>query len=214
MADDEILEQLNGHISALRELLPKLQAAMAEQPGLGPSEAISRNKPESKEPWSTEAAHAYWDIFFGSRYLADDMRIAVGLYPYSWSTRGGDGFDEIAAMAPAVDRHMLVSAQTQAGRWVRLGQSVRDIDLVDLWVPLPRRQGGRSTACPYCETYSLRLDRSSGDVKCLFPGCADGDGRATHARLSHVTDPAGWMLVFDDDTRLLMEAVDDSSERS
>lgn len=201
---DEVAQRDQDDLAvALRkcgDLLLLLKPLMAAQPGFGPRGAtIGRHAPESKEPWAAEASNAYWLIWFGSRVVADRMRVSVGLRARRWP-HGENGLDAMGAYASVVDEAVLRDARRTAERWRDTALQIRDIDLADRWVPVPRNPGTPPPACPYCQTMSLRLNRQIGEVRCVFPDCCDSGGNPTRARMQHGPDAGQGMLVFGDDT--------------
>lgn len=193
------LDDLMVALHKCGNLLVILKPLMAAQPGYGPrGGTIGRHAPESKEPWAAEASHAYWLIWFGSRVLADKMRVSLGLRARHW-LHGENGMESVKACAPAVDDQVLHDARRLVQRWRDTGLQIRDIDVAERWVPVPRNPGTPPPACPYCRTMSLRLNRQIGEVRCMFPGCCDSGGNPTRARMQHGTATGQGMLVFGDD---------------
>lgn len=201
------LDDLGFVLGKCGELLPVLQALMGEQPGFGPrGSTISRNAPESKEPWNPEASNAYWMIWFGSRVLADRMRVSLGLGTARWSA-GENGLEVIGACASIVEASLLRSAVTSVRRWHETALQIRDIDEADRWIPIPRDLSARPPQCPYCRTMSLRLNRARGLVRCLFPGCVDSEGNETTGRMEYEPDGVQGMVVFGDNRRVTYRKV-------
>jgi hypothetical protein len=197
-SSQEDLDELRAAIGQARRLLPILSDLMASQPGDGPNHSpISRNKPESKEPWAHEAAHCYWMIFYGSQKLADQMRIRAGVSTQRWR-HGEDGLEVINACAIIIEPQMLGYARRLVQNWVAAALEIRDLDHVDDWTAVPRVPGTRPPFCPYCHTPALRLNRLLGEVKCLYPGCADSDGNPTRARMEYNSATGAGILVFTD----------------
>lgn len=196
------LDDLRAVLRKCADLLIVLEPLMAQPAGLGPRTAtISRYAPESKEPWSSEPANAYWAIHFGSRFLADDMRISLGLGAARWSS-GENGLEVCAAVAVIVDAVTLRKAREAAERWRDQALQIRDIDLADRWVPVPRDPGEYPPMCPYCRTMSLRMSRARGEVRCMFPGCEDTGGNPTRGRMQYAPDTDGAVLIFGDELTL------------
>lgn len=187
------------------QVLPILQALMWAQPGYGPrASTIGRHAPESKEPWAPEAANAHWAIFFGSRFLADEMRISLGLGAGHWPN-SQNGLESVAGCASIANAVVLRKARVRVDRWLDQALRIRDIDVedrADRWVPVPREAGTAAPECPYCATVSLRFNRARGEVRCTFPGCADSAGNPTRARMEFVGVAGEGTLVFGDDQTL------------
>jgi hypothetical protein len=183
-------------------LLAVLGRLLAEPTGKGPATGtIGRHAPESSEPWHSEAADAYWRIWFGARKLADRLRHLAGLQRREWGSGDtGAALSAIAGLATSVPPSDLAAAREQAESWVAGARRIRDIDEVETWTPLPRPPGFPPPCCPYCQTLSLRMAKGREEVRCFFPGCRDIDGNPTRARmeLGRFTD-AGH-LVFGDGT--------------
>lgn len=192
------LDELRVHLGQARRLLPILSDLMAEQPGPGADTGIiARPAPESKEPWASEAAYAYWGIFHGSQKLADQMRIAVGVGVQRWG-HGEHGLEIISACAVICEPRLLGYARRTTHGWITTALRIRDLDQVDSWDAIPSVPGTKPPFCPYCHTPSLRLNRLLGEVKCLFTGCVDSLGNTTYARMGYDPDSGAGILVFDD----------------
>lgn len=200
-ADDDHAALLAA-VNTAEQLLPLLGRLLPEPSSGGPATGtIGRHAPESSEPWQSEAANAYWGIYFGSRKLADRLRYAAGLPQREWGA--GDtskALSLIIGLAGKVDPHSLAEARTVAESWVSQARRIRDIDQVDAWVPVPRVAGSIPPACPYCHTLSLRMSRLREEVRCFFPNCRDLDGRPTRARMERSFLADGGQLVFGDGT--------------
>lgn len=199
--DERAQQDLDDLMVALRkcmELVPVLQGLLPVQPGYGPrGGTIGRHAPESKEPWHPEAANALWLMWFGSKVLADRMRVSLGLGAAKWNN-GEHGLEVISVCAPAVDVAMLREARLTVERWRNTALQIKDIDEADRWTPIPRDPDQAPAVCPYCMTMSLRLNRARGEVRCMFPGCVDSTGEPTRAHMQYAPDGAGF-LVFGDD---------------
>lgn len=195
------LEDLLVAVDKCRALLPVLSALLVVQPGIGPrTGTIGRHAPESKEPWSPEVATAYWAIFFGSQFLANEMRMDLGLGRVTFGKQ--DGLDVVASCASIVTLPLLRRALTLAQRWHLDALKIRDIDEADVWIPVPRAPDSKPPECPYCRTMSLRLNRQRGEIRCTFPGCVDSSGNATRARMEYDPATGQGILVFSDDMTL------------
>lgn len=194
---------------ALREaeaLLPVLSALLPETGGRGTQTGvIGRHAPRSSEPWQAEAASAYWTIHAGLREMVNDLRIDRGLYELAWSGHDGETGRVIARirnLVPVVSADAVRDAAKRAESWVTAARQITDIDEAERWTPVPRVPGAKPPACPYCRTFSLRMARHRGEVRCSFPGCRDGDGNPTRARMEFGARSGEAMLVFGDDTTL------------
>lgn len=199
--DDDYSALLHA-VNTAEQLLPVLGRLLPEPSSGGPATGtIGRHAPESSEPWQSEAANAYWEIYFGARKLADRMRYAAKLPLRPWE--GGDtskALSLIMALAGHMDPWSLGEARRAAEAWVNQARRIRDIDEVDSWVPVPRVAGSIPPACPYCHTLSLRMSRLREEVRCFFPNCQDLDGRPTRARMERSFLADGGQLVFGDGT--------------
>lgn len=186
-----------------RTLLAKLQPLLAEPDGTGPDTGtIGRHAPESREPWSMQVASAYWDLYFGAGEIARAMRGAAGLkLPLFNDVHGDDALDVIANMAPTASDWILRGATRKLEKLVAHARSIPEVDEEEEWRPLPRQQG-RQLACPYCDTYGLRMLRRKGEVRCFFPDCRDADGNPTKARMEPGRMTGEERLIFGDGTTM------------
>lgn len=194
--------RLNEAISSAAGLLRVLERLLGEPAGRGPATGtIGRHAPDGSEPWNSEAAGPYWDLWFGVRRTADEMRYAAGLRSVLiWGSDTKRAFDSIRNCAPAVAPEMVTEAADRIERWVAGARKIRDIDTEDPWIPVPRTAGAAPPTCPYCGTLSLRMRRSREEVRCFFPECRDLDGNPTRAYMEpgRVSDVG--QLVFGDGT--------------
>lgn len=156
----------------------------SEDPSVG---AMSRSKAKSRPPWNPDAAGAYLTIHAGARELEQNLRYRVT--GHTGEDRGGSTANTRAALAAitslvyAVDELAVRDAANQVAAWLRAARQLRDIDRQDKWVPLPRVKGYLPPACDYCDTYSLRMNRRTGVVRCSNPACTDEDGNQPAARM-------------------------------
>lgn len=203
--DQPVLDELLRATDECRRLLPHLVNLLAAQPGLGPrAGTIGRHAPESREPWATEAASAHWGIHFGSQIAADRMRVSLGIGTLSWGSN--NGLDVMDSCAPIIEPILLRNARNTAEGWVNAALRIRDIDQAETWTAVPRTPGLRPPFCPHCHTYSLRLNRRRGEIRCFLPGCVDSDGKPTRARMETGAASGEGMLVFDDNTVMTFRA--------
>jgi hypothetical protein len=89
----------------------------------------------------------------------------------------------VTNLAYAVPAEVAADAAERVAHWVRSARQIRDLDQADRWVPLPRDPGRMPPPCPYCDTYSLRMSRRAGEVRCIAPECCDDRGRRPVARM-------------------------------
>lgn len=176
--------------------LPHIRDLMPEPDVTGPQTGtIGRHAPESSEPWQGQAAAVYWTIHYGARRLEVDLREQLGLPPVQ-PARGGSEANTISALlaiprlATTLPGPAVAIAGDVVSRWVRLIDQLDPHRGLDNsapdwhWRPLPKRDG-RSFACPYCETFALRLNIARMTVRCFNTGCRDGDDQPPVARAAH-----------------------------
>jgi hypothetical protein len=198
--------RLRQALAEIEALMPVLSALLPETGGQGPQTGvIGRHAPESSEPWQSEAATAYWTIHAGLRFMANSLRIERGLREQVW--RGQDDatahvIKRIRNLIPGASDDLIAESLRDVERWITAAKSIADIDETERWVPVPRARGAKPPKCPYCKTFSLRMARRRGEVRCFFPGCTDSDDRPTRARMEHGAATGDGMLVFGDDTTL------------
>lgn len=183
---------------ALERLLPLLPEP--EVRGLQTG-TIGRTAPESSEPWNSAAADAYWDLYFGAGNLVNEMRYAIGLRILRVPNRGEDAFRQIYNLAPSSPPEVVAEACRRLERWAERAMQVPAIDESEPWVPVPGI-GPKPPACPFCNTYALRMKRRAGEVRCFFPDCADADGSPTCARMEPGRMTGEARLVFGDGTMM------------
>lgn len=199
----QLVQRLGEAIGEARSFLGRLEPLLAEPEASGPDTGtIGRSAPESSEPWAPAAASAYWDLYFGAGTLARGLRSAAGLrLPLFKDTYGVEALDVVRNMAPAAGETPLLWSVRSLERWVAAARTVPAVDEDEPWTPLPRI-GDQQIACPYCDTYGLRMLRRKGEVRCFFPGCADRDGIPTRARMEPGRMTGEERLIFGDGTTM------------
>ncbi|MFF4416172.1 hypothetical protein ACFYY8_26925 [Streptosporangium sp. NPDC001559] len=142
------------------------------------------------------------DIHEGVRRLETSLRReAAG---HLGERRGGSDANTAAALASIA--RLVHAVPEEAARhtarilsgWTRRAEEVRDIGLAERWEPLRAPAGELPPSYPYCKTFSLRVGRRAGQVRCVNRKCVDGDGRTPVATIdkNRVTDDA--MLIWRD----------------
>jgi len=202
--DRRMYERLLQAAADARDLLIKLQPLLAEPDGSGPDMGtIGRHAPESSEPWSAPVAGAYWDLYFGAGEVARAMRGAAGLrLPIYNDVYGDEALTVVVNMAPGAQPFILRGATRKLEGWVGKARQIPDLDEDEPWAPLPSNPGEQPLACPYCQTYGLRMLRRKGEVRCFFPDCTDSDGHPTRARMEPGRMTGEERLIFGDGTTM------------
>jgi hypothetical protein len=198
-----MLSRLYWATGAARHRMERLEPLLTEPESAGPSTGtIGRHAPESSEPWAAQAAAAYFDLYFGAREMARAMRGVMKIRrPTGDEACGSAGLAIVENMAPSVPDFMLRGVTRMLEKLVRQADQVPAIDEDEPWVPLPRL-AGRQIACPYCDTYGLRMLVRRGDVRCFFPDCTDADGKPTRARMEPGRMTGEARLIFGDGTMM------------
>lgn len=185
-----------------RRQLARLGPLIAEPEGLGPDTGtIGRHAPESSEPWAKQAAGAYFGLYFGAREFARAMRGAAGMRRPA-DVCGTAALDIVVAMVPISQPFILRGVTRALEHLVRVADQVPGIDEGEPWSPLPALPGSAPLACPYCGTYSLRMLKRKGEVKCFYPDCQDSDGNPTRARMEPGRMTGQERLIFGDGTMM------------
>lgn len=190
-------------VADIQSGLTQVAALLPEPQGRPRTGTIGRHSPEGSEPWQGAAAAVYWGIHFGVRRLEDDLRAHHNLPP---GNRGGSNsntdyaFVAIINYAPTLPTGLLRDVRAQVERWATAITQLPDIDLADVWVPVPRQPGALPPACPYCENFTLRMTVRRELVRCFNPACRDHDGRPPVARMERGRLTGDGMLVFGDQT--------------
>lgn len=181
--------------------LVRLAPLIAEPDGSGPDTGtIGRHAPESSPPWAQQAADAYYGIYFGAREILRAMRGAADMHR-PVHTCGEEALGLIRALSWSAQPFVLRGATCTLERLVRQADAVPGIDEAEPWTPLPRING-REIACPYCQTFGLRMLKRKGEVRCIFPGCHDRDGNPTRARMEPGRMTGEERLIFGDGTMM------------
>ena len=205
LAPDALVGRLTEAVKDAADLLPQLAAMLPEPESAGPATGtIGRHAPESAEPWNQPAADAYWNLWFGPGKLVAVLRYALGLprIPDDELPRGADALATVANLAVAAPVDVLRWTVRRLERWVDLARRIPAIDESEPWVPVPSPPGSTPPPCPYCGTFGLRMQRRRGQVRCALPGCVDGEGNATRARMEPGRMTGEARLVFGDGTTM------------
>lgn len=185
-------------------LVARLELLLPEPTGRSGS-SIGRRPPSSGEPWNAEAAGVYWRIHAGARDLENDLRHTRAFGPLL-PARGGTRENTIQALraigllAVGLPADPLRRAADRVERWANSARRVRDLDELDKWVPVPQVPGALPPACPYCDSFSLRMSLGRSEVRCFRPGCRDMDGHQPVARMEQGSLTGSGILVFRDET--------------
>lgn len=186
-------------------LVFRLGKILSEPNGAPATGAIGRRPPAGREPWNPEAAAVYWRVHSGARDLEKDLRHARAIPPLL-PPRGGSETNTIEALravsllAVALPDDLLRRAADRVERWANAARRVRDLDELDKWVPVPQVPGSLPPACPYCESFSLRMSLGRSEVRCFKPGCLDMDGHQPVAKMEPGRLTGSGILVFRDET--------------
>jgi len=196
---DELGQRLAEAIRDAETLLPQLQALLPEPDARGPhTGTIGRHAPESAPPWNQAVADAYWNLWHGPGMLVNHLRGELGMRPLTDPPRGPDATALLAQLAASVVRETQRYVVRKLERWADLARRIPAIDESEPWVPVPAVPGGHPPTCPYCGTFGLRMQRRRGQVRCTMPGCRDGEGNATRARMEPGRMTGEARLVFGD----------------
>jgi hypothetical protein len=202
---DDLYHRLTEAINDAELLLPKLSELLPEPDSLGPTTGtIGRHKPTSDEPWNTAVADAYWNLWFGPTQLVGMLRYALDLpaLPDRDTPKGPDALKAIRNLTPSAAGEHVRYVVLSLERWCDLARRIPAIDESEPWTPVPAPPGRTPPECPYCHTFGLRMQRRRGIVRCVMPGCVDGDGRPTQARMEPGRMTGEARLVFGDGTTM------------
>lgn len=190
------LTRRGGLLDQLEELLPEPIA----DPTTGTT--THHKVTGSPAPWHTEVAAVLFDIHEEARRLEASLRREVTgrLGPH----RGGstantrEALDAIVRLSEAVTADEVKKAARVAARWIASARQIRDIDQADRWEPLPRLPGMLPPVCEWCSTFSLRMNKRTGEVRCVLGSCRDEDGQRPVARVVTGTYSGQSSLVWQD----------------
>ncbi|RVX41148.1 hypothetical protein EDD27_3618 [Nonomuraea polychroma] len=189
-------------VTELKALLPRLQELLPEPVADPTKGTMSHHKISgSPAPWHPEAGGVLMTIRAGVRELEDDLRYHVT--GHTGEGRGGsDGntvaaLDTIVRLVHGVDDEMARDACHRLNRWIEQARQIRDIGESEKWIPI-RVSKGLPPACPYCNTYSIRLAQQSGRVVCVNVRCEDGNAERPRGRIDKNRLDGSAMLVWAD----------------
>ncbi|GAA2092386.1 hypothetical protein [Actinomadura alba] len=169
-------------------ILDQLDALLPEQVTDPTTGGTSGQKTTgSPAPWHAEAAAVLVTIHEEARRLEASLRREVtGRLGRRRGGSDGNTREALAAivnLTEAVCEDEVKRAARIVARWVTSARQIRDIDQADRWEPLPRLPGHLPPACDWCSTYSLRMNRRTGEVRCTNHRCTDEEGRRPYARI-------------------------------
>lgn len=158
---------------------------LAAIPDIQPS-ARPAGRPGTRIPGNAAVLHAIMDAHAGVRELEAELRLTVAGTALE---RGGSdantaaALEAIPAMELAADSPRVREGVRRLSRWALAIQQLPAVDTAPRWIPIRAGPDGLPPRCPWCQTFSLRLSVESGEIRCVFPGCTDDDGRRPQARL-------------------------------
>lgn len=197
-------EEIPTLVAELTPLIRQLQALLAEPVADPTTGTMSHHKVTgSPAPWHTEAAAALFTIHAGVRDLEADLRYHVAgrtvmqhrhartetvcgktttrEFIVTGERGGSNGntlaaLDSITRLVHGVPDDIARTVRGALDSWATQARQVRDIGEEDRWEPFRAPKGQLPPACPYCKTYSLRLVRAYGRVRCANRACVDTNG--------------------------------------
>ena len=170
--------------------LPVLERLLAEPTAEGPAPGMHGRAAGAPVPGNAQALYALMDAWESVPRLEAALRYAVTGHP--GQRRGGSAgniaaaFDAIPRLAAGLGEDAEAAAVRSLERRIHAARSVRAIDEVRRWRPLPGR------ACPYCGACWLRADMDARPVMiACFCGYCPGDGNGLRPAASMGTDAHG-----------------------
>lgn len=170
-ADVQDLTRRNGILDRLEAMLD----ASARHTG---PDGGHRKVSGSPAPWNSEAANPLTDTAAWARQTEQDLRYALSgfLRPDRGGSNGntGEALRAILRLAEAADEPTQRRIRRELSTLTQ--RALEALGEADRWVPLPVLPKCLPPSCPYCGTYTLRMARQRGLVRCISPGCVDGEG--------------------------------------
>jgi hypothetical protein len=134
--------------------------------------------------WNSQAALLLLEIHAGIRELETDVKYQLSGRVRSRGGSDGNTFAALDGLAGLVATADYTTAQTIARKlenWAFRARLV--LGEVEPFSRLPRLPGQKEPACPYCQSRTLRYRPFSGQVRCVRPGCKDGNGDSPVGKL-------------------------------
>lgn len=128
--------------------------------------------------WNAQAAYLLMEIHAGARELEVNLRFQVA--GSLRDDRGGSDGNTLAALqalpalAAGLDYAGAKLACRQLEKWAFRARIV--LGEVEPFSRVPRMPGMPEALCPFCHSRTLRMKPSTGQVRCVRPGCTDSDG--------------------------------------
>lgn len=167
------------------ELNKRLEDIIAVK-STGPSGVFHGKVDHSQPPWNAAAADAILDLHAWSRENEQLMRIRVGLPVRergNSSPNTAKALEAITRLAEKADDESARSAAAWLSSWARKASQV--LGDTEQAGRLPRLQGQKEPACPWCGGSTLRQLPLAGIVFCIDPSCEDDEGRRPKGRLEY-----------------------------
>lgn len=167
----------------------------------------------SPAPWHVDVAVVYTDIHAGARRLENDLLEQL-TGRRRRPPRGGsddntrEALRSIEKLLAGVDPARQRDAAEEVASWLRAARRLRDIDTQETWSPLPRAPRATPPTCPYCQLFSLRMNRRAGEVRCMNRDCVDDDGERPVATMG-----VSGVLLFRDGYQVTYAAAADPDEQ-
>ena len=195
--DGSCRERLKTAAHSARKQLPQLEVAVLG--GTTWTATGSPRSPRSRPPWNVAAACLIIDFQHGVRLEERRLRLGLSL---PVRPRGGStnntllALDAVISLAEAAGTGPASESALWLERWG--GRAARVLGEASSIVHLPRQPGESERPCPFCSCLTLRYWPLHGLVKCVNPGCRDGEGKRPSARLEFSSFTQQLELVWQD----------------
>jgi hypothetical protein len=181
-----IRSRLKDSVDHALKLNDKLECVIAVKSSSGSGGGFHGKIDHSQPPWCASVAHAIMDLHAQSRDAEACLRLSLRLPKRD---RGGSGantrkaLESVLRLCQGAHDDMVISNT----RWLEGWSRKASIALGDTEIPrrLPRIEGQKEPACPFCENHTLRMLPLKGIIKCLNKDCKDEEGRKPKANLKY-----------------------------
>lgn len=197
-AASSLFTRLADVTDELLGLLSRMEAELPEKPSK-PVTQIGGTAASHDPAWHAQVAMWVLEVHAGLRELETNLKYQLA---GTIRTRGGSdrnteiALERLPQLAAGLDYSAAMSTVRRLERWSYRGRVL--LGDVEPYGKLPRLPGLPDPVCPYCNAASLRFIAVSGVVRCVRPGCTDGNGRAPAARIEFGDFSHEPMLAWDD----------------
>lgn len=171
-----------SHALSLNDRLEKVVAVKSRDASGGFHGKIDFSQP----PWCAAVANVIMDLHAQSRDMEACLRISLKL---PVRPRGGSSdntrvaLENVLRLSEGADDGSVKQNTRTLDSWGRKAKMA--LNETESPRRLPRIEGQKEPACPWCKNHTLRMLPLYGTIKCMNPDCKDEEDRKPVAKLEY-----------------------------